>query len=253
MQFNGKVLNNKEIAENIWKMDISSGRGVRPLPGQFINVLVNGTYEPLLRRPFSIFEASDKKISIVYKVLGEGTKALTEKKAGDSLNFIGPLGRSYVEFLKNSKNAPIIVIGGGTGAASVHYLAKYFRAAGKKFVFIQGARSACNMVAVNEFKKLGCSFATDDGSLGEKGFVSDLLRKKITDKAVIFACGPKPMFKAIKEACATVKNVKIYGSFEEYMGCGIGACLSCVIETVDGTYKRVCKDGTVFDLNDVVI
>jgi dihydroorotate dehydrogenase electron transfer subunit len=76
MQFNGKVLNNKEIAENIWKMDISSGRGVRPLPGQFINVLVNGTYEPLLRRPFSIFEASDKKISIVYKVLGEGTKAL---------------------------------------------------------------------------------------------------------------------------------------------------------------------------------
>jgi dihydroorotate dehydrogenase electron transfer subunit len=253
MKFNGKVLRNKEIAENIWKLDINAGKQFKSLPGQFINVLINDTYEPLLRRPFSIFEASDKKVSIVYKVLGAGTKALAEKKSGDSLDFIGPLGRSYLEFLKRAKNASIIVIGGGTGAASVHYLAKHLRAAGKKFVFIQGARSACNMVAVPEFKKLGCSFSTDDGSLGEKGFVSDLLQKKITGGAVIFACGPKPMFRAIKQACANVKNVKIYASFEEYMGCGIGACLSCVIETTDGTYKRVCKDGTVFDLNDVVI
>jgi len=109
------------------------------------------------------------------------------------------------------------------------------------------------MVAAAEFKKLGCLFTTDDGTLGKKGFVSDLLKEKLQDNAVIFTCGPRPCSGQSKTVAATKANVKVFASFEEYMGCGIGACLSCVIETNEGVNKRVCKDGTIFDLDEVVL
>jgi len=253
MQYIGKVIGNKEIAENIWRMDIATGKIFRPLPGQFINVLVNDTYEPLLRRPFSIFDAAIRRVTIVYKSLGPGTIALAGKKSGDKLDFIGPLGKPYIGEKEPRIGYNVIVIGGGTGAASTYYLAKYLGSKRIKFTFIQGARCKDQMVAVPEFKKLGCVFTTDDGTLGKKGFVSSALREKLTDNSTVFACGPKPMLKAVKEVCAEKKNVKVLASFEEYMGCGIGACLSCVVETKSGEYKRVCKDGTVFDLDEVVI
>lgn len=253
MQYIGKVTRNKEIAENIWRMDIVTGKVFRSLPGQFINVLVNDTYEPLLRRPFSIFDASNRGVTIVYKALGPGTIALAEKKSGDKLDFIGPLGKPYIGAKEPDIKSNIIVIGGGTGAASTYYLAKYFRSKRIKFTFIQGARCKGQMVAVPEFRKLGCVFATDDGTMGKKGFVSSILKEKLTDNTTVFACGPKPMFLAIKEVCAGKKKVKVFASFEEYMGCGIGACLSCVVGTKSGEYKRVCKDGAVFDLDEVVI
>jgi dihydroorotate dehydrogenase electron transfer subunit len=272
MNYTGKVKTNIEIAENIWKMDISTGKVFRSLPGQFINVLVNDSYEPFLRRPFSIFDAAKNSVTIVYKVLGQGTKALTEKAPGDKLDFIGPLGKSYVESYIPNHKSQIIIIGGGTGAASTYYLAKYLRSKKIKFTFIQGARCKPQMVAIPVFRKLGCIFATDDGSLGRKGFVSGLLEevlasqipnhKSQTKKSeirnpkyeiVVFACGPKPMFRAIKAVTDKNDKVKVFASFEEYMGCGIGACLSCVVEMKNGEYKRVCKDGTIFDLDEVVL
>lgn len=257
MRYIGKVMKNKEIADNIWRMDIATGRIFKSLPGQFINVLVNGAYEPFLRKPFSICNATNNSLTIIYKVIGKGTKAMTVKKKGDRLDFIGPLGVSYLDFYSGpaAQRSKLFLIGGGTGAASVFYLAKYFRSKKIKFTFIQGARCKAQMVAASEFKKLGCLFATDDGTLGKKGFVSDLLKDRLEDNSIIFACGPKPMFRAIKAAADEKKNIKVFASFEEYMGCGIGACLSCAIEikTAGGSeYKRVCKDGTVFDLEDVV-
>jgi dihydroorotate dehydrogenase electron transfer subunit len=257
MKYTGKVLKNTEIAEKIWRMVISTGKQFKSRPGQFINVLVNDTFEPLLRKPFSIFESTDKTVTIVYKVVGAGTAALTEKKPGDKLDFVGPLGNSYLDFLpkKAAVMPDIILIGGGTGAASTYCLAKYLKAKKIKFGFIQGARCKTQMVAVPEFKKMDCVFATDDGSLGQKGFVSDILEKKLKNNSIIFTCGPKPMFKAIKAVAGTKSNVAIFASFEEYMGCGIGACVSCVVEIKTGgtnEYKRVCKDGTIFDLNDII-
>jgi len=169
MQYIGKVLKNTEIAEKIWRMDIGAGKKFKSLPGQFINVLVSPSYEPLLRRPFSIFETAEKKLAIVYKVIGEGTKAMSLKKKGDELDFIGPLGGSYLDFMQLAAGKNIIIIGGGTGAASTYYLAKYLRSKKISFTFIQGARCASQMVAPREFKKLGCLFTTDDGTLGKKG------------------------------------------------------------------------------------
>ncbi len=256
MKYTGKVTKNTEIAENIWKMEISTGKVFKSKPGQFINILVNDTYEPLLRRPFSIYDATNKSVTVVYKVIGQGTKAMTEKKPGNKLDFIGPLGNSYLDFKSQISNpkSQIVIIGGGTGAASTYYLAKYLKSKKIKFKFIQGARCKSQMVAVPEFKKIGCVFATDDGTLGKKGFVSDILKDTLEDDSTIFTCGPKPMFKAIKTVADSKNRVKVFASFEEYMGCGIGACVSCVVEIKMGDtneYKRVCKDGTIFDLNDV--
>ena len=142
---------------------------------------------------------------------------------------------------------------------------------------MQGARNKAQLVAPAEFKKLGCVFTTDDGSFGRRGFVTDVLaegieggglkaegktgnKSKIQNlkskmEVIVFACGPKPMFKSIKAVCDKKKNVKVFASFEEYMGCGIGACLSCVVEARRGDYSgymRVCKDGPVFNLADVI-
>ena len=180
---------------------------------------------------------------------------MTQKKKGDALDFIGPLGNTYVDLLAKTDKSQIILIGGGTGAASVFFLAKYLKSKKIKFNFIQGARCKDQMVAPAEFKKFGCLFASDDGSLGTKGFVSDVLSKILNDNSIIFTCGPKPMFKAIKDVAGKKSGVKVFASFEEYMGCGIGACVSCVLEIKTGDsseYKRVCKDGTIFDLNGVV-
>lgn len=278
MQIDAKVVSNENIGGNLFRLKLDCGRAVKALPGQFINILVSEFYTPLLRRPFSIYEAEKKTLTIVYKVLGDATRILSEKKPGDELNFLGPLGNPYPIPERGDRNSELIIIGGGTGAASTYFLAKYLKQKKVKFKFIQGARSKSQMVASAEFKKLGCVFTTDDGSLGRKGFVTDVLEEWVEGggrkaegkpqhasrstlrapqdmKFTVFACGPKPMFKAIREVAEKKPNVKVFASFEEYMGCGIGACLSCVVELKKGDYteyKRVCKDGTVFDLSDVV-
>ena len=258
MRIKAKVVSNTQIGTDIWRIKLDAGKSIKAKPGQFINILISETYQPLLRRPFSIYDAYGKYVDVVYKVIGDGTRLLTQKKKDEVLDFIGPLGNSYLEqtVLGPKNKSQIVLIGGGTGAASVFFLAKYLKSKKIKYTFIQGARCKDQMVAPAEFKKLSCAFATDDGSMGKKGFVSEVLKDVLKDNAVIFTCGPKPMFKAIKAVADTKKLVKVFASFEEYMGCGIGACVSCVIEIKMGDtneYKRVCKDGTIFELNDVVM
>jgi dihydroorotate dehydrogenase electron transfer subunit len=253
MRIKSKIVSNTKIGSDLWRLKLDAGKSIKARPGQFINLLISESYQPLLRRPFSIYDAYGKYVEIVYKVIGCGTRLLSEKKKGDVLDFMGPLGNSYLDHMTGSKS-PIVLIGGGTGAASVFFLAKYLKSKKIKFTFIQGAKCRDQMVARAEFKKLGCAFATDDGSMGNKGFASDVLKDVLKDDSIIFTCGPKPMFKAIKAVADTKNFVKVFASFEEYMGCGIGACVSCVLEIKTGDtteYKRVCKDGTIFDLNDV--
>ncbi len=247
------VLSNREIAKEIWHIKLKAEKPLKILPAQFINVRVTQGTAPLLRRPFSVYSASGRDIELVYRVIGAGTKELAAKKSGDIIDFIGPLGNTYPS---HDKKGNIIIVGGGTGSASVHFLASELKKNKKKFILIQGARSKDMIVDLKGFKKLGCIFTTEDGSFGTKGFVTDVLRKILNDKDTIYACGPEPMIKAVKAAALEKNNVKCYASFEAYMGCGIGACVSCVIPV--GThdnfeYKRVCKDGTVFDVNGVVL
>ncbi|MCE5301002.1 MAG: dihydroorotate dehydrogenase electron transfer subunit [Spirochaetia bacterium] len=253
MKINGNVVFNKNIGDGLFRMKIDAGKSINTKPGQFINILVSESYTPLLRKPISVYDAYDRFVEIVYKVAGDGTRLLSQKKQGENIDLIGPLGNSYLDFQSQipDNRCRIILIGGGTGAASVHFLAGCLKNYGIPFTFIQGARCKTQMVAPAEFKKLGCLFTTDDGTLGKKGYVSGLLKEKLTDNTVIYTCGPKPMLRAIRDVAKTKKNVKVFASFEEYMGCGIGACLSCVIETNEGVNKRVCKDGTVFDLDEV--
>lgn len=258
MRIKSKVVSNTQIGSDLWRLKLDAGKCIKAKPGQFINILVSESYKPLLRRPFSIYDAYGRYVEIVYKVIGDGTRMLAEKKKNDVLDFIGPLGNSYINFQSQIQNhkSQIILIGGGTGAASVFFLAKYLKSKKVKFNFIQGARCKDQLVAPLEFKKLGCAFATDDGSMGKKGFVSDVLKGILNDNAVIFTCGPKPMFRAIQSVSGAKKGVKVFASFEEYMGCGIGACVSCVIEIKSrdtSEYKRVCKDGTIFDLDEVIL
>lgn len=258
-----KVKANKRIGKGLYRLALAAPKGFKAEPGQFVNVLVSETYEPLLRRPFSIFDFTPKGIEIVYKVIGKGTELLSQKKAGEKLNIIGPLGNGYpISGLATKKLSTVnrqpstVLIGGGTGAASVYFLAKTLKAKRIPFTLIQGARKKELLLAVKEYKSMKALFASEDGSIGKKGFVTDILKNVLNDNAVIFTCGPKPMFRAIQDTARAKKNVKIYASFEEYMGCGIGACLSCVIPVKKGEdfeYKRVCKEGTVFNLSEVIL
>jgi len=263
MIYDAKVIENKKIAEEIYWMKLDAGKKFKAEPGQFINIRVADSFQPLLRRPFSIFYAEKGKVEIVYKVIGKGTAILANKKKGDKVNFIGPLGKSYLEFgilnLESGKKIQskiqnpkprIILVGGGTGIASLHFLARELKKRNIKFELIQGAKNKQCVIMPNELKQIGCIFATDDGSFGKKGFVSDALKGMLEGNIIIYTCGPKQMFKAIKKVTEHKKNVKVLASFEEYMGCGIGACLSCVVE-IDGEYIRVCKEGPVFDMDNI--
>ncbi|PKL92438.1 MAG: NAD-dependent dihydroorotate dehydrogenase B electron transfer subunit [Candidatus Goldiibacteriota bacterium HGW-Goldbacteria-1] len=255
MKNSGEVVFNKNTGEGLYHMRLAVKKKFKACPAQFINIKVSDTVVPLLRRPFSIFSAENKELDIVYKVIGEGTRLLSEKKKGDVLDFIGPQGNTYPVDLKDKKSK-IIIIGGGTGAASVHFLAQELKKKKRKFTLIQGARNKKLIVADKEFKKLGCLFATEDGSLGTRGYVTDVLKKELAPNAVIYACGPEGMIKAIKEKIKGMDDIKFYASFEAYMACGIGACISCVIPVGipdNFVYKRVCKEGTVFDVSEVVL
>jgi len=263
MIYEAKVIENDRIAEGIFWMKLDAGKRFRAKPGQFINIRVADSFQPLLRRPFSIFDLNNGKVEIVYKVVGEGTDLLSRKKPSDIVNFIGPLGKSYLEFgiwnlefrtgkksqIPNPKSR-IILVGGGTGIASLHFLSKELKKKKKRFTIIQGARNKRHLIFPERFKKMGCIFTTDDGSFGKKGCASDVLKDMVENNTLIYACGPKPMLRAIKKIAASKKNIKALASFEEYMGCGIGACLSCVVD-IGGEYIRVCKEGTVFDLEEV--
>ncbi len=253
--YKAKVVFNKKTGSGLFHMRAGLKRKIVPLPGQFINILVSEGYEPLLRRPFSVFNASPYSVEIVYKVVGKGTELLSKKKKGALLDFVGPLGNSYLDFWNKAEGKKIIRVGGGTGAAAVYFLAKELKKKKADFSVIQGAACGSELVCPEKFGKLGCLFATEDGSRGKKGMVTEVLKKKSVKNSVVFACGPEPMLKAVRKVCGA--GIKVYGSFEAYMGCGMGACLSCVIPVKAGKgsgfeYKRVCADGPVFDLEKVI-
>lgn len=217
--------------------------------GQFVSVYVDSK-EHLLPRPISICEVDQEegRIRLVYRVAGEGTKEISQKNIGELLWILGPLGNGYT--LEGKK---AILVGGGIGIPPMLQLAKELSC---EKVIVLGYRNQDTFLDA-EFKKYGeVIYATDDGSLGTKGTVIDAMNEHQLDADVIFACGPKPMLKGIKEY-AKEHGIKAQISLEERMACGIGACLGCVCKSKEKdshshvNNKRVCKDGPVFDAEEV--
>lgn len=253
-QTKAKIISNKRFKDNYWHLELDSGMIAGPaLPGQFVNIKVSDGITPLLRRPLSIHGAEGPRVKFFYEVLGPGTRLLSGRKPGEFLDVIGPLGNGFSLSGKGRRPGPrqAILVAGGMGVAPLLFLAKKIKSS-KPLVLI-GARSKDTVLCSREFKALGCAvkIATDDGSLGFKGRVTEFLEEVLqretarsAGRSAIFACGPQPMLKAVsKIACAN--NIDSQLSLEEHMACGIGACLGCVVATKSG-YKRVCKDGPVF-------
>lgn len=230
------------------------------LPGQFLNVKIGGNPELLLRRPFSIHRVSGPKVEILYEVVGKGTQALSAQKAGEYLDVIGPLGNGFR--LPAAISRPPVIVAGGMGVAPLIFLSEKLteckaRSVKRKILVFIGAKAKNGILCAKDFKELGCEvkIATDDGSRGFKGKVTELLKDFITHYTSnitpeIYACGPRPM---LQEAgrIAAYSGIPAQVSLEEHMACGIGACLGCIVQTKQGQ-KRACKDGPVFNAEEII-
>lgn len=249
------VLSNKAIADGIFEMELSTDRVDDILGGQFVNIKLP-TSDTLLRRPFCLcdFDERRKSFTICYAVVGKGTETLSQVKAGEVLKATLPLGNGWDPRGKYSK---IMLVGGGMGSAVLPAVAR--RSEGVDCVCYLGFADKSKVALEDRLRSL-CSevvVATDNGSYGRKGFVTNVVKEDIIKSGVeaVFCCGPEVMYKALRKTLADV-DIPVYISLEQRMGCGIGACLvcNCMIER-DGKqgYYRVCKDGPVFKLSEVVL
>jgi dihydroorotate dehydrogenase electron transfer subunit len=216
------------------------------LPGQFIEVRVDGSPSTFLRRPISInfVDRVQNELWLLVATVGEGTRRLAELKAGDLLNCLLPLGNGFTPAKQGEK---VLLIGGGVGVAPLLYMGAEMQRQGVEPTFLLGARTANDLLLTNIYNRYGRVFVTtEDGSEGEKGFVTNhsILQQEQFD--CISTCGPTPMMKAVARL-AKEKGIVCEASLENLMACGLGACLCCVEKTTEGNLC-VCKDGPVFDV-----
>lgn len=220
-------------------------------PGQFVNIEIKGTSEIFLRRPFSVFEVdySQNIVSLIVKILGKGSKKLTEIKKGESLSLIFPLGKGFT-YPKEGER--VLLIGGGSGVAPMLFLAKESGLNRSNVSLLLGARTNEDHINVDNYLQYANLYlTTDDGSLGEKGFVTQhsVFKNNINNFDKIYACGPDAMMKAVAKE-ARKANVFCEVSLENLMACGFGVCLCCIEPTIKGNLC-VCTEGPVFNINDL--
>ena len=250
------ILSNKCIARRVYRM-VMQGDTEGILPGQFVEIEIPGLY---LRRPISVCDIEGDELTIIYKTVGQGTAAMARMRAGEELDILSCLGNGY-DLTKAGDE--VLLIGGGVGVPPLMYAAKELRKAGKKVRAVLGFNTAEEVFGEQEMQAMGCEVrvCTMDGSYGEKGVVTeqctilspkghDYLAKPNFHNAQLFyyACGPLPMIKAILRTVGTNGQI----SMEERMGCGVGICMGCSIETKEG-FKRVCKEGPVFNAGELTI
>ncbi len=250
--FKAKIKEVKRVKNDIFLLSFSSAYLAETArPGNFLHIKDKAT---ILRRPLSIHKIKNNLIYILFKVRGRGTEALARKKKGGQLDIIGPLGNGFK--LEEGKRS--ILVAGGIGVAPLLFLAEQlFESRRPETIVLLGAKSKREIVCRKDFRGLGLKarVATEDGSAGRKGFVTDLLKNQLRAlgpelEANIYACGPKDMFFQINKIIKGQKKVNSQVSFEQFMGCGVGVCCACVILTKSG-YKKVCQDGPVFNLKDI--
>ena len=235
-----EILSNEALTDSVYKMVLGGDTSAITAPGQFVNIQLTGKF---LRRPISVCDCADGKLTIIYKVVGKGTEQLSRMTHG-RLDILTGLGNGYD--LATAGDCPVLV-GGGVGVPPMYLLAKQLLAMGKKVSVILGFNTASEIFYEDAFRALGCdvTVTTVDGSRGVKGFVTDALAGM--DYSYFYACGPEPMLKALHRASRTSGQM----SFEERMGCGFGACMGCICKTLTG-YKRICKDGPVMRKEEIL-
>lgn len=238
----GKVSENIRIGEGIFLLRIEAERKLQARPGQFIMLKVSKPpgLDPLLRRPFAVFDISENSLSILYKVTGRGTKIMSEMKKEEEVDFLGPLGNSFP--LCNGK---AILVAGGSGIATLNMLGKALSGRGKVSLYY-GVKTRGEAIPLSLLSFVPDEFilSTEDGSSGKKGLITDFL---IREEATYYMAGPLSMLREISHRF----KLKAFASFEERMGCGFGVCMGCGIFTREGRYKRVCVDGPVFPLDEI--
>jgi dihydroorotate dehydrogenase electron transfer subunit len=235
------ILSNRALTDSVYKMVLEGDTSAITAAGQFVNIRLEGMF---LRRPISVCDYDEKCLTIVYKVVGKGTEAMSKMTPGTELDILTGLGNGYD--LSLSGDRPVL-LGGGVGVPPMYNLAKKLSDEGKKVSVILGFNTKSEIFYEEEFKKLGCdvTVTTVDGSYGTKGFVTTALEGM--DYTYFYTCGPEPMLKAVYKASLTSGQM----SFEERMGCGFGACMGCSCKTLTG-YKRVCKDGPVMKKEEIL-
>ena len=261
MQFKSEILSNQEIAPAYWRIRLSAPPSfVTAKPGQFIMVQVSDSISPLLRRPFGVFNTGTDEqpwFEMLYKVVGKGTALLASHHAGEIIDVLGPLGTGFDQ---GSDDEEKLIVGGGIGLAPLYPLCKELTQKKSPVRLFVGGRTQADILCLEDFKALGvdCHVATEDGSLGTKGFVTKALEQhldQLSGKAALYVCGPHGMLAAVARI-ADARQLPCQVSLENYMACGVGACLGCVTpgknySPTTPDYRCVCAEGPVFASNEL--
>lgn len=240
-----QIIDHHTVAPGVRRMKLS-GR-LRAAPGQFVHVRITESSDPLLRRPFSIYDCCENSFSLLYRITGKGTLFLSEKRAGEMLDVLGPLGNGFLL----TKAPEAVLIAGGMGIAPLFFLYRELASDGKTCHLFMGAKNKSELYLYDELIRLvpGLQVSTDDGSSGYHGLVTELAASAIAGmEAPVYACGPGPMLQETARLCTGCQR-ELFLSLEAYMACGVGACLGCTVAVRLGKethYRRVCVDGPVF-------
>ncbi|MEW6447068.1 MAG: dihydroorotate dehydrogenase electron transfer subunit [Bacillota bacterium] len=257
MIYEAEIVTQRKVATGCYRLEIYVPEIARQAqPGQFVMIKTSVTLDPLLRRPFSICTVDRELglVKILYRVVGRGTTLMAGKKLGRRLNVFGPLGKAYTV----PPNGRFTVVAGGIGIAPLYFLIQRLRALGNEVNLFYGAQNRFDLLLAEELTALRTNLytATDNGSVGFKGTVVDLLKSKgIPPADMVYAAGPPRMLAALSSVLKEAGVTKAEFSLEQRMGCGIGACRGCAVKvrTPDGpVYKRVCTDGPVFNAEEVI-
>jgi dihydroorotate dehydrogenase electron transfer subunit len=236
-----EIISNKALTDTVYRMELAGDTSAITKPGQFVNIKLEGQF---LRRPISICDWDENSITLIYKVVGVGTRQMSRMEPGKKLDLLVGLGNGFD--MSKSGDKPLL-IGGGVGVPPMYGLCKRLIAVGKPVTMIMGFNTAAEILYADEFRALGADviIATADGSVGVKGFVTNAMDG--VDYSYFYTCGPEPMLKAIDKVATTSGQL----SFEERMGCGFGACMGCSCKTKYGN-KRICKDGPVLEREEII-
>lgn len=269
-----EVIYNRQILPLYYKLGIRWEPRPFVKPGQFVMLRFTHCIDPLLRRPFGVYRIIDEGIEVLYKVVGKGTRLMTGLRPGDMVDMLGPLGNG---FSLDSGKKDIVMIAGGIGIAPFYLSVVSGQRSGVRQKLLFGGRGKDDLPGLEDFKKLDIEMqiSTQDGSIGEKGLVTELLKSEIRNpkSTIVYACGPKGMLKEVSRIALNL-DVRCYVSLDNVMACGIGACLGCAVKVsgqwpvvsgkkTEGSlnsslltdhsppYRMVCKDGPVFDAMEI--
>lgn len=245
------IIENKKVNGKYFKLAFNSSRlSSQVVPGQFLHMKISPSNDPFLRRPFSYYRVTGQKVEVLYEVLGQGTRILSQKKKGETVKVMGPLGNGFSAKVGKKKR---ILVAGGVGVPPLVFLAEKYPT---QYLLI-GTKSKAEVLPKAELRKVKAQtlYSTEDGSWGSKGLVTALLEKVIMKedprKIFIQTCGPKAMMRAVI-ALAHKYGIEGEASWDEPMACGVGACLGCMVKTQNGL-MRACVEGPVFPFKELVL